>query len=183
MNAAVNPASNAAPGAAMPAAAAGGLLAQRWRALAARERAAVVVAALALALLATWLLALQPALRTLKEAPAELAALDAQLQTMQRLAAEARELRATPPLPAGQSAEALRVATQVLGDKARITLQGERATVVLTGVSPTALRDWLGAARTAARARPLEASLTHAPAAAGGGSWSGNVVLQLGGGS
>lgn len=149
----------------------------RWRALTPRERRAAVVAMAVVALALSWFVAVQPAWRTLREAPARLDALDAQLEQMQRLAAEAAALRATPPLAAGQAAQALQAATERLGERGRLTLQGDRATVTLLGVDGEQLRQWLGEARAGARARPLEAQLSRGPQ-----GYTGSVVLALGGG-
>jgi type II secretory pathway component PulM len=59
--------------------------AKRWQALAARERAAVLLAAVVLGGGLLWGVALQPAGRVALEAPARIAALDAQLQAMHEL--------------------------------------------------------------------------------------------------
>jgi general secretion pathway protein M len=146
----------------------------RWRALASRERQAVTLAAAALAAFVLWTVAVAPAWRTVRDAPAELERLDRQLQEMQRLAAEARELRATPPLAVAQSNAALQAATGRLGDRARLSIVGDRATVALSGVEPSRLREWLSEVRVGARAQPLEAQLTRGPQ-----GFSGNVVLLL----
>lgn len=150
-------------------------LAAWWQGLAARERQLLGWAAVLLAVAVLWWVALQPALRTLAQAPAEHERLDAQLQQMQREAAESQQLRALPPLPPEQAAAALRAATDRLGTKARLLLQGERATVTFTGVGSGALRDWLGEARAGARARPVEANLTRGPE-----GFNGSVILALG---
>lgn len=147
-----------------------------WRALSARDRRLLRVA-VAMALVgALWLLALQPALQTLRSAPAALDAAEAQLQHMQRLAAEAGELRATPPVNAEQAAAALQAATARLGERGRLSLQGDRAVLTLNGVSTGALRDWLAEARSGARARPVEANLMR-----GAQGFSGTLVLAIGG--
>jgi general secretion pathway protein M len=145
-----------------------------WRGRASRERLAMGLAAAALLGALLWLLALQPAWRTLKAAPAQFDALDAQWQTMQQLATEARELRAAPAVNAEQVQATLRAAVDRLGDKARLTLQGERALVSFDAVSSSALREWLQDVRSAARARPMEASLNRTPQ-----GYSGSVVLAL----
>jgi general secretion pathway protein M len=147
-----------------------------WASLAARERTLLGVGAWALGLLLVWLLALQPAWRTLSRAPTELDALDAQLQVMQRQAQESQTLRVAAPVSPDQASAALTAATARLGDKAKLSVQGERATLTLTGVSTTALRDWLAEARAGARARPIEANLTRAAT-----GFSGTLVLGLGG--
>lgn len=158
-----------------PAATAALLAAQAfWRSRAPRERTALLLAAAALSFTLLWLLALQPPWRTLKAAPAQFDALDTQWQTMQQLAAETRELRAAPAVNAEQVQAALRAAVDRLGDKAKLTLQGERALVSFNAVSTSALREWLQDVRSAARARPMEASLNRTPQ-----GYSGSVVLAL----
>ncbi len=146
-----------------------------WMSLAPRERLWLTVVAWILALLLIWLLAVQPAWRTLARAPAQLDALDAQLQVMQRQASEVQALRGAAPVTPDQAAAALTAATLRLGDKAKLSVQGERATLTLNGVGTSALRDWLAEARAGARARPIEANLTRAAA-----GFSGTLVLGLG---
>ena len=146
----------------------------RWRALGARERRGISIAAWIVGLFLLWALALAPAWRTTRAAPAQLDLLDAQLQQMQRQANEARELRAIPPLGSSQSATALRDATAALGPAGRLQVSSDRATLTLTGVNGSQLRDWLDEARSAARARPLEANLTRGPQ-----GYSGSIVVAL----
>ena len=149
-----------------------------WQGLAERERRLALLAAAVVVLGLVWLLAVQPAWRTITRAPAELDTLDAQLQTMQRLAAEAQQLRSAPPVAPDQAAAALRAATDRLGDKGKLALQGDRAVLTLSGAGTGALRDWLAEARAGARARPLEANLTRAAQ-----GYSGTLVVAIGGGS
>ena len=146
-----------------------------WQARSSRERQAVIVVVLVLALFAAWSLLVQPALRTAREAPAELDRLDAQYQQMQRIAAESGALRAAPRVPPSQAALALRAATDRLGDRAKLLQQGDRATLTLTGVAPEALRGWLNEARSGARARPVEANLVRA-----GDGYNGTLVVAIG---
>jgi general secretion pathway protein M len=147
-----------------------------WRSLPLRERRLMLLAATLLGAFVLWTVAVRPALDTLQRAPAEQQRLDAQLQAMQILAAEVRELRATAAVPPDVAAQALQGATQRLGDGARLLLQADRATLTLTDIRSTALRDWLLEARSAARARPLEAELVR-----GENGYSGRIVLALGG--
>jgi general secretion pathway protein M len=148
-----------------------------WQGLSARDRRAALLAATVLGLFLVWTLAVQPAWQTLARAPAELDAVDVQLQTMQRLAAEASELRATPTVTLEQATAALQTATARLGDQAKLVLQGERAVLTLTGVGSGGLQQWLTEARAGARARPVEATLTRGPQ-----GYNGTLVLSLGGG-
>ena len=147
-----------------------------WRGLAEKERRLIVLAGVVLAAAALWMWALQPALRTLTRTPAQLDALELQFQTMQGLAAEAQQLRATPPVAPDQAAAALKAATERLGDRGKLQLQGERAVLTLTGVGTAALRDWLAEARAGARARPIEATLTRVDQ-----GYSGTLVVAVGG--
>jgi general secretion pathway protein M len=150
---------------------------ERWRALPPRERLGLTLAGIAIGIAVLWMIAVGPALRTLRETPAQIDALDAQLQSMQRLAAEARDLRGAAPVAATQAALALKSATDRLGDKGRINMQGDRATLTLNGVTGDGLRAWLTEARSGARARPIEARLTRGPQ-----GYAGTLVVSIGGG-
>ncbi len=148
----------------------------RWAALPVRDRRLTLLAGTVVAGFLLWTVALQPALRTLREAPAQIDRLDGQLQAMQKMAGEARELRAAPPISAAQSAAALKAASDRLGEQGRLVLQGERAVLTLAGASNAQLRDWLLEARSGARARPVEATLSRGPQ-----GFSGTIVVALGG--
>ncbi|HWH83879.1 MAG TPA: type II secretion system protein GspM [Burkholderiaceae bacterium] len=147
-----------------------------WRARTSRERQAIALVLLVLALFVAWSVLVQPALRTVREAPAQLDRLDAQIQQMQRIAAESGVLRAAPRVAPAQAGQALRAATDRLGDRGRLLLQGDRATVTFTGVAPEALRGWLIEARSGARARPVDAQLQRGPV-----GYSGTMIVTLGG--
>jgi len=148
----------------------------RWHAMSSRDRRLAGLAVAVLAAFVLWSWAVQPAWRTLRDTPAQLDALEAQLQEMQALAAETRELRAAPALSGEQSAAALKAASDRLGNKARLSLQGERAVLTLTGASSSQLREWLAESRAGARARPVEAQLSR-----NAQGFSGSVVLSIGG--
>lgn len=145
-----------------------------WQARAPRERQLIAAMAVALAVLVVWLVALQPALTTLRQAPAELDALDRQWQQMQLAALESEALRSASPVPPAQAAEALRGASERLGSKAKLLIQGDRATLTFTGVAFDDLRGWLGEARSGARARPVEAQLLKAAT-----GYSGSISVTL----
>jgi general secretion pathway protein M len=146
-----------------------------WTSLNARERQMLAVAGLVVGLYVVFALGVQPAWRTLRAAPAQLDALDAQLQGMQRLAGEVRELRGMPPVNVAQAMTALKAASDRLGDKAKLSVQGERAVLTLTAVGTEQLRGWLAEARSGARARPVEATLTRGPV-----GYSGSIVVAIG---
>jgi general secretion pathway protein M len=147
---------------------------QFWQARAPRERQLIVAMAIAVAALMVWMIAIQPALRTLREAPVELARLDQQWQQTQLAAFESEGLRNATPVPPAQAAEALRAATERLGSQAKLVIQGDRATVTFTGVAFEDLRAWLGEARSGARARPVEAQLLKAAA-----GYSGSIAVVM----
>lgn len=149
-----------------------------WNGWSQRERQAVIAAALALALLLVWAVGVRPAWRTWKEVPREREAVEAQLLQMKGLAAEAHDLGALPPVSSEQSAQALKAATDRLGSKARLQVQGDRATLTLTGVDAQPFSAWLAEVRSGARARPIDLQLSR-----NGSSLSGQVVVSLAGGS
>ena len=151
---------------------------QRWGAMPPRERMGLTLAGIAIGIAIVWMIGVAPALRTLREAPAQIDSLDLQLQAMQRMATEARDLRGAAPVPATQAALALKSATDRLGDKAKLAVMGDRATLTLSGVTGEALRAWLTEARSGARARPVEAQLTRGPQ-----GYAGTLVVSLGGGN
>ncbi len=146
-----------------------------WQARTARERRIVILVLALLAVLVVFSLFIQPAWRSARAAPAQLDQLDGELQQMQRIAAESRALRAVSPVSQTQAGAALKAASERLGDKAKLNLQGDRATLTLTGISPEALRGWLVEARSGARARPVEATLQR-----GAAGFTGSLTVTLG---
>ena len=149
---------------------------QAWNARTRRERQALTVVACVLLLFLIWFFLVQPAWRSLQAAPTQLDQLDTQIQQVQRLVVESRELRGIAPVSAAQAAAALKSATERLGETAKISLLGDRATLMLNGVNPEALRAWLNEARNGARARPVEAQLTRGPK-----GYSGSLTVSLAG--
>jgi len=147
-----------------------------WRTLTPRDRRIATLGAVATGAVLLWGLAVQPALRTVREAPPMLERLGTELQQMQLLATESSALRAAPAVAPAQAASALKAAAARLGDKARLVLQGERATLTLNGVDGPTLRSLLAEARATARARPVEAQLVRGPK-----GFDGTLTLSLGG--
>jgi general secretion pathway protein M len=154
--------------------------------MAARERAGVALAATAVLLLVLWLVALQPAWRTLRAAPAQHAALDAQLDAMQRWATEAKAVQGAPKITLGDATKALEQASAAFGPSGELRVQGDRATLRLRGASGDAVARWLPQVREQARALPIEVKLTRAAkppgaaaAAAADWAWDGSIVLAI----
>ena len=150
-------------------------LAARYAKLDARERRMVIVIVVAVSFLVVWLALVRPALNTLDAAPALRAQADAQLLQMQAISNEAKQLRALPPVPTSVAEQVLKSATDELGGKAKIAVQGERATLSVTGINGEELRKWLIQARGGARARPVEANLMRA-----GDGYNGTLVVAIG---
>jgi general secretion pathway protein M len=147
----------------------------RWRNVSPREQRLLLLALGAVALALVWWVAVAPALAVLKTAPQQHAVLDAQLQQMQRLQAQATSLRAQPVVPADDARQALEASLKPRGASAQLVVQVERVTVTLKAAAPDALAQWLATARQNARTLPTEARLTRNAA----GAWDGVVVLQL----
>jgi general secretion pathway protein M len=146
----------------------------RWKALAPRERQLVSIAAALVGAALLWWVAIAPAWRSVQAAPPKLDQLDAQLQTMQRLAGEVQRLRAAPAVGPAQSQAALKAASDGLGSAGRLVIAGDRATMTFVNAHGTQVRDWLAEVRSAARARTLEANLLRGPQ-----GYNGTVIVVL----
>ena len=159
-------------------------LRQHWASLAPREQTLVLPAATVLGLALLWWLLLAPALAQLRASPARHAALDAQLQQMQALQAQALHLKDIPR-PTGN--ETLPVLWRSLGQQlsagTQMSTTGDRAAITLKDVPPEALAQWLAQVRSTTRAVPTEARLMRNTASTGGASppapWNGTLTLAL----
>ena len=148
----------------------------RWDGLRPREQAMVAAAVVVVSFALVWLIALGPALATLRSAEAQRRSLDAQLQHMRGLQAQAQALQSQPRQGYEEALRLLELSVrQRLGATARMVISGERVTITLTGTSADALAQWLTQARVNARALPGEAHLLRNAA----GLWDGTVVLSL----
>ena len=139
---------------------------QAWGQRSPREKGLLGVGALVLLLAGLWGLALAPALRTWQEAPAQQARLDTQTQTMQRLQAQAKSLQKSTLISRNESVQWLEKSTSELGAGAKISVQGDRATLSLDAAPAEAVARWLSLARERALALPIQAQLQHSPDAA-----------------
>jgi general secretion pathway protein M len=148
---------------------------QLWHRASKREQRLLSLAAAVLGLGLLWWLGMAPALKVIKAAPAQQMALDAQLQTMKQLQAQAKELRAQAQLTAEGTRAALEQAFKPLGTSAQMVIQSERVTLTLNNLAPDLLAQWLAAARQSARLAPKEAHLKRNDK----GGWDGTLVLQL----
>ena len=166
-------------------------LQRRWNTLLPREKTWVQFTAVVIGAALLWWLAMAPALQTLRTAEMRHQALDAQLQQMKRLQAQAQQLQTQPKISPDESLRALDAAVkQRLGGAAQLNVAGDRATVTLKGAPADAIAPWLAQVRTNARALPVEARLVRStspvaptPGAPPGSPppvrWDGTVVLTL----
>lgn len=148
----------------------------RWAALAPRERRGLLIAATVLGAYLLWAVAIAPAWRTLRSAPAERAALEIRLQLMRADASEARTLRAAPRIDPAQAQAALQAAARRLGDAGQLTPQGtQRSVLLLRGTTTEQLQAFVSEARSGAHARVIEAQLRSSSP----GHWNGTLALGL----
>lgn len=147
----------------------------RWSAMAPRERRLATAAAWLAGLTLVLMVGIRPAWKTLNQTPVQLREVEQQLDTMRRLADETQVLRQRPPVPPAQAEAALKSATDRLGASARLSVQGDRATVTFNGVQGDALATWLDEVRVGARVKPLEARLQQTEM----GRYAGTLVLAL----
>lgn len=151
--------------------------AAKWESMAPRERRMVSIAAWVVGLALLWWVVLGPALQTLRNAPAQHAALDAQLATMQTMAATAEQLRGqnSAPTPSrGAAQSSLTQATAQLGASAQVNVQGDKAILTLKGTPPDALAVWLNQVRVNARLVPVSAQLERGGDPDG---WRGQITV------
>lgn len=160
---------------------AGERLRASWNRLEPRERRLVGFAAAVVGLALLWLLALAPALATLRNAPAQQQALQAETARMQALRSEAEAVKALPRLGHEEARRALEAATRQRLDRAgQLSITGDRAQLVLNDAAAQDLADWLVDARANAHATVLEARLTRAGAATDVPvRWRGTLSLGL----
>jgi len=138
-----------------------------WAQLAPREQRLVAIALPLVLLVLLWWVALAPALRTLADAPAAHAQLDAQLQQMSTLQAQARRLQTQTRVPRDDALRALEDAVRDGLPNAQLQVAGassEGATVTVRATAPDVLAQWLAQARGNARAVPREVHLTRSQA-------------------
>ena len=157
-----------------------------WARRSPRERQLLGIGFWVLTLAALWVLALAPALRTWQEAPARQALLDTQSQRMRQLQAQAQGLQKPRAIARNDATLWLEKNLTELGPNARISIQGDSATLSLQAAPAAALARWLSQARDNAQALPTQAQLQQASAAGPGkqdhspeATWRGSLVLRL----
>lgn len=154
-----------------------------------KDRQRLLALALVLLALILWTWQISPALKTLRDMPAQLAQLQDQTQQLKFMQAQAQALQKSPRIQAKDARTLLqKVATENLDNGARLNIEGSRATLTISRVSAESLAQFLALARTQAQALPIEAQLqkftdagatkTNTPA----DLWRGTLILSLPGG-
>lgn len=153
----------------------------RWKALAPREQNMLLLAASVVGLALLWWLALAPALHSLRTAPERHAQVDRQLRQMQRLQAEAEQLRANARPVVGDARALLQSSlTAELGAAAQLNWIGERAQVTLRAAPAAALARWLAQVRSNTHAIAAELKLVRSSASTPDTlRWDGSLALDL----
>jgi general secretion pathway protein M len=148
----------------------------RWASMAPREKNLTAAACAVVGLALLWWVGVAPARATLKNAETQHRELDMQLEKMRRLQGQAQALQAQPKPSYDDANRALEAAVRErLGAAGKLSVQGDKTTVTLTGVAPDTLAQWLAQARANARVLPSEARLTRNAK----GTWDGTLVLSM----
>jgi general secretion pathway protein M len=136
--------------------------------------------ALLLGVMLLWSFNVAPALKTLREAPQQIEALELQTQGLKQIQVQAQTLQKAPRLSATDAGASLaQRTTEVLGSGARLNIEGTRATLTLNGVSADSLAQFLALARTQSLALPIEAHLQKTKGKEAQAAWQGTVILSL----
>jgi len=159
-----------------------------WQALPEKDRQRLLVLAAIFLALMLWTWNLAPALKTLREVPLQLSQLDAQTQQLKAMQAKAQALQKSPRIKAHEAVSLLqKTASEVLGNGARLNIEGTRATLTLSGVSADSLTQFLALARAQSQAMPIEAHLQKFSATGSTHKdrqelWRGALILSVPGG-
>jgi general secretion pathway protein M len=152
----------------------------RWHQLSARERTALGLAGVVLALALVWQVALAPALRVWRDSSARHALLDRQQAELLALQSQARLLQARPVLSAQEARQTLTQLTRDLLPGAQLSDLADHQRVVLKGVSGASLAQWMSAVRQTAQARVMDMRLQRNPTSPETPAlWDGQITLQL----
>lgn len=149
----------------------------KWQPLHERDKNLLRIAFGVLVLLLVWWTLLATPLRILSQADAQQRSLDAQLQAVQNLKAQAQNLQARPAIKRDAVLAALQAFAKPQTAHTQLDVSSERVTLTLRAIPANALAQWLALARTDARALPLEARLQRTAGAEP--TWDGILVFGL----
>jgi len=124
-----------------------------------REKLLLITGSALVVLAALWGVGLSPAIQTWREAPVRQAQLDAQSQKMLQLTAQVQGLKNTKTITRSDAVQWLEKSLAELGPDAKISVEGDRATLRLVAATPQALSNWIGMARELAMSLPVQAQL------------------------
>ncbi len=147
---------------------------KRWQALSPREQRGFSLLGALLAVLLFWLIAIAPALNTLRGSDHRRAQIGQQHAHMLALQAQAQALQTRTPISREEALRNLQGLTP--GAQMQLNVQGDRVMVQLKAVPAAALASWLTQARSQAQALPVEAHLTRSNTAM---TWDGSLVMSL----
>ena len=146
-----------------------------WKALSSRDKRMIRVAAALLVFVLLWLLALQPAIRTIRSFESAQRTQETKLQQMLNLQSQAQSMQNLPLVSQAAAVTALEVSIeQTFGNRAEIIFNGNNATVNVRGISPEDLAKWLNNIRTNARTVAIQARLTRTNI-----GWNGSFQMVL----
>ena len=147
---------------------------KRWQALSPREQRGLSLLGALLTVLLFWLIAIAPALNTLRDSDHRRAQIGQQHAHMLALQAQAQALQTRTPISRDEALRNLQGLTP--SEQIQLNVQGDRVMVQLKAVPAAALASWLTQARSQAQALPVEAHLTRSNTAM---TWDGSLVLSL----
>ncbi len=147
---------------------------KRWQALRPREQRGLSLLGALLAVLLFWLIAIAPALNTLRDSDHRRAQIGQQHAHMLALQAQAQALQTRTPISRDEALRNLQGLTP--SEQIQLNVQGDRVMVQLKAVPAAALASWLTQARSQAQALPVEAHLTRSNTAM---TWDGSLVMSL----
>lgn len=151
------------------------LISASFVSLSARERLMVLIAFYLVLGAFIWWVLLSPALNTLKNAPSQQLLLDQEIQAMQKMALEAKTIRAeSKDLPRNFEQSLRLLSENSLPGQTNITSAAGKLTVTLDPVSGQKLLQWLEAIRTELHSKPQELQIKASET-----QWQGTVVFLI----
>jgi general secretion pathway protein M len=156
-----------------------------WQGLSPRDQHLASLGVTCLGIFLFWLIAIAPALSTLRDSDHQRAHISQQQAQMLALQAQTNALQTRPPLSRDEALRRLQSISP--SPQVQLNTQGDRVSVQLKAVSAPSLANWLTQARNQAQALPLEAHLTRSNSTGSNNAantnstvvWDGNLVLRL----
>lgn len=154
---------------------------QRWHALHPKEQRGVAVFSLLVGVVLFWLVAISPALDTLRDSDQRRQHIGLQQAHMLAWQAQAQALQAANPVSHSDALRRLQSLTPT--PQIQLNVQGQHVAVQLKAVPAPILANWLTQVRQQAHALPVEVHLTRTQAVNAASAqipaWDGSMVLVL----